>query len=145
MNRKVQFMNNHNALVVNYPNQIGDCGRYELRDQRSYFSKFEDGASFIFELALFHILSDELDVTTFAADCGLIFDQHYHQRFAENSTSLPAYHADQREFNRRIFDIYRFAKSTLGVLGKNHGLSAVKRIATNRSFDSGSFLLKWHH
>ena len=135
-------MDNHNALVVNYPNQIGDCGRYGLRDQRSYFSKFEGGASLIFQLALEHILCEELDITTFAADCSVIFDQHYFQRFEENSTSLFEYHADQREFNRRIFDIYRFAKSSLGVLGKNHGLSAVKRIANNRTFDTGSFLLR---
>lgn len=135
-------MDNHNSLVVNYPNQIGDCGRYELRDQRTYFSKFEGGASKIFEMALEHILCDGYDLMTYIAEANAIFDQHYHQRFAENSTSLQEYHNDQREFNRRIFDIYRFAKSSLGALGKNHGLSTVKRIAFNRTFDSGSFLLK---
>ena len=134
-------MNNHNALVVNYPNQIGDCGRYELRDQRSYFSKFEGGASLIFQLALEHILCDELDITTFAADCGVIFDQHYFQRFEENSTSLPAYHADQREFNRRIFDIYRFAKTALHGLGDNHNLSKVRMLSRNKRFDAASFIL----
>ena len=135
-------MNNHNALIVNYPNQVGDCGRYELHDQRSYFSKFACGASHIFELALEHILSDELDLMTYVADCNVIFDQHYIERFEENSTSLEEYHNDQREFNRRIFDVYRFAKSTLGAIGKDHGLSVVKRIAFNRNFDTGSFLLK---
>lgn len=135
-------MHNHNSLVVNYPNQVGDCGRYELRDQRSYFSKFEGGASYIFELALEHILYDELDLLTYACDCNDIFDQHYNERFAENSTSLSSYHIDRREFNRRIFDMYRFARSTVGALGKDHKLSTVKRISTNNAFDTCSLLLR---
>ena len=134
-------MINHNAIVVNYPNQVGDCGRYELRDQRMYFSKFNDGASKIFELALEHLLCDELDLLTYVSDCSVIFDHHYHERFEENTATFSEYHLDQREFHRRIFDIYRFAKTSVGVLGKDHGLSTVKRIAHNRSFDTGSFLL----
>lgn len=135
-------MINHNAIVVSYPNLVGDCGRYELRDQRLYFSKFNDGASKIFELALEHLLCNELDLLTYVGDCGVIFDHHYHERFEENTTTFDAYHRDQREFNRRIFDIYRFAKTSLGALGKDHRLSEVKRIAVNRTFDTGSFLLK---
>ena len=134
--------NYHDALVVNYPNLIGDCGRYGLRDQRTYFSKYEDGAIKIFELALDHLINDKLDLPMYADRCNEIFEQHYQIRFEENSISLTDYHLDQREFGRRIFDIYRFAKSTISVLGKNHGLSVVKRIATNRTFDSCSFLLK---
>jgi hypothetical protein len=134
--------NHNNAIVVSYPNLIGDCGRYGLRDQRTYFSKYEDGAIKIFELALDHLINDKLDLLMYADCCHEIFEQYYQTRFDENSISLSDYHIDQREFGRRIFDVYRFAKSSLSVLGKDHGLSTVKRLVTNRAFDTGSFLLK---
>lgn len=131
---------NCNAIVVAYPNQIGNYGRYELSDQRLYFSKFYCGASGIFELALHNAISGSL--LEYIESCNDILDQYYEIRFEENTTSIDLYHDDHREFNRRIFDIYRYAKTSLGALGENLGFSMVKRIATNRRFDSGTFLLK---
>lgn len=128
-----------NAIVVNYPNQVGDTGRYALSDQRDYFSKFYCGSSFIFELALSHALDG--DLLSFQTACGEIFDQHYHVRFDENTANLIEYTADRREFYRRTFDLYRYAKTSLNALGKNHGFTTVRRLSTNHRFDTGSFLL----
>lgn len=133
---------NNNAIVVNYPNQVGDYGRYPLRDQREYFSKFEGGASYIFELALRNVV-DGSGVVTFADQCSEVLERYYDFCFAVNAVTMQQYHEDRREFQRRIFDIYRYAKSSLGVLGEDLGFSLVRRIATNRNFDSSSFLLKY--
>lgn len=132
--------NNQFAIVVNYPNQVGDHGRYELRDQREYFNKFDGGADYIFELALQNVIDG--DLLAYTEQCAAIFDRHYQIRFEENTMNFALYQHDRREFNRRIFDIYRYAKSSLGCLGENLGFSMVKRIATNRIFDSTSYLLK---
>lgn len=131
---------NNYAIVVGYPNQIGDCGRYELGDQRMYFSKFDGGASLIFELALCNAVSG--DLIAYTEQCNELLDNYYQSRFEENTVSIEQYQHDRREFNRRIFDIYRYAKSSLSSLGENLGFSTVKRIATNRKFDSSKFLLK---
>lgn len=131
---------NTNALVVRYPNLVGDCGRYELRDQRTYFSKFQGGASYIFELALYNLVCGDLQ--QYELWCNDIFDNYYLVLFEENTTTREAYHDDRREFNRRIFDIYRFAKSSLSSVGQNLGFSSVTKLAFNRTFDTSSFLVK---
>jgi hypothetical protein len=131
---------NNNAVIVSYPNQAGDPGRYDLRDQRAYFSQFEGGASYVFELALENAICG--DLLDFNAACNEYFDNQYTHCFEDNSITLEEYHTVKKEFNRRIFDVYRFAKTSLNRLGENPGFSMVKRISTNRKFDSGSFLLK---
>jgi hypothetical protein len=145
----------NNALVVNYPNQRGDAGRYPLFDQRNYFRKFDGGSNSIFELALQNVVHGDLLAYTeqcseiynsyykaYEAQCGEVFDNHYFPQFQDNTVDMTRYHDDRREFNRRIFDVYRYAKSSLAVLGENTGFSMVRRLSTNPKFDSGSFLLK---
>lgn len=144
-----------NAIVVNYPNQRGDVGRYSLIDQRNYFSKFEGGSYRIFELALFNVVHGDLLAYTeqcdqiydtyykeYVSQCSEIFDNHYFPRFEDNTVSMTLYHDDRREFHRRIFDLYRYAKSSVAVLGDNPGFSHVNRLYINSEFDSGSFILK---
>lgn len=142
----------NNAVVVSYPNQAGDPGRYDLRDQRSYFEQFDGGASRVFQLALentihgdlleFHETCNEYFDSQFSTVCNETFDNQYGLCLEDNSLTLAQYHIAKKEFNRRIFDVYRFAKTSLARLGENPGFSTVRRIATNRTFDSGSFLLK---
>lgn len=134
------MMQNNNAIVVSYPNQIGDCGRYELRDQRTYFSKFEGGSSYFFELALNTVLTH--DLPQYCEWCNEAFDVHYVQQFEENTTNLEVYNDDRRNFNRRCFDLYRFAKSSLSSIDPELGFSSITRIATNHKFDSSSFLVR---
>lgn len=145
----------NNAIVVNYPNQRGDVGRYPLVDQRDYFRKFDCGSNAIFELALHNVVNGDLLAYTeqcteiydahyraYEAQCSEIFDNHYFPQFQDNTVVMESYHDDRREFNRRIFDVYRYAKTSLAVLGENTGFSMVRRLSTNPKFDSGSFLLK---
>jgi hypothetical protein len=145
----------NNAIVVNYPNQRGDAGRYPLFDQRDYFKKFEGGSNHIFELALNNVVGGDLLAYTdscneiydsyyraYEVQCSEVFDNHYFPQFQDNTVNLKHYHDDRREFNRRIFDVYRYAKTSLAVLGENTGFSMVRRLSTNPQFDSGSFLLK---
>jgi hypothetical protein len=129
-----------NAIVVNYPNPIGDAGRYSLRDQRDFFSRFDGGASAVFGVALENVLDG--DMLHFFEQIDNVFESYYQMRLDENTATMEMYQADKREFYRRTFDVYRFAKTSLKRLGENAGLSEVKRIAANCKFDSGSFLLK---
>lgn len=133
-------MINNNALVVGYPNQIGDSGRYTLADQRTYFSKFQCGSNHIFELALQHVVCG--DLLDFNDQCDMIFDSHYQLLIEENTTDLKKYQNDRREFFRRTFDIYRYAKTSLQYLGEELGFTKVKRLTYNSQFDSGTFLLR---
>lgn len=143
------------SIVVNYPNTVGISGRYTLRDQRTYFSKFEGGASYVFELALRNVVDGDLlnytdqcgslfekKYINYSDKCNEIFDTLYQVLFEENTTVLDEYHTERREFSRRIFDIYRFAKTGLGVLGDDLPFSSVKKLTYDKQFDSGSFLLK---
>lgn len=130
----------HNAIVVNYPNQVGDAGRYTLRDQRDFFSRFEGGARTLFGIALQNVLGG--DLLHFQEQVGEVFESYYQSRLDENTATMSMYQQDQREFYRRTFDIYRFAKTSLTCLGENPGFCQVKQLASNQRFDSGSFLLK---
>lgn len=143
-----------NTIVVNYPNQRGDVGRYSLTDQRNYFSKFEGGSYRIFELALFNVVHGDLAsyaeqceeiydaYQDYKNQCSEIFDNHYDLRLQDNTFDMAAYHDDRREFQRRIVDIYRYAKTSLAVLGNNPGFTHVNRLSLNQRFDSGSFILR---
>lgn len=149
------MMNTSKSIVVNYPNTRGDSGRYALFDQRDYFRKFEGGSSSIFEIALNNVVSGDLLAYTeqcgeiydsyyrvYETQCSEVFDNYYLPLFQNNAMDMQRYHDDRREFNRRIFDVYRYAKTSLAVLGENTGFSMVRRLSTNPQFDSGSFLLK---
>jgi hypothetical protein len=144
-----------NTIVVNYPNQRGDVGRYSLIDQRNYFSKFEGGSYRIFELALFNVVHGDLLAYTeqceeiydtyykaYELQCSEIFDNLYLPSFEDNSIIMASYHNDRREFHRRIFDVYRYAKSSLAVLGPDPGFSHVTRLTLDHNLDSGSFILR---
>jgi hypothetical protein len=131
---------NNNAVIVSYPNQAGDPGRYDLRDQRAYFTQFDGGSSYVFELALENALSG--DLLDFNEACNTYFDNQCILLFADNSITLDDYHKLRKEFNRRIFDIYRYAKTSLARLGDEPGFSKVVKLSANPKFDSGSFLLK---
>ncbi|BAW18984.1 hypothetical protein [Ralstonia phage RP12] len=144
-------MTANNAIVVGYPNQIGSSGRYELPDQRTYFSKFNElsgGSSQIFELALQHVLDH--DLVDYFDQCVEIFDSYYQILFDENTIDLEKYQIDRREFFRRTFDIYRYAKTSLIHLVPkkdnqdfvDYPFSHVKRLSSNCQFDSGTFLLR---
>ena len=128
------------AIVVSYPNQIGDVGRYDLRDQRTYFSQFDGGAQYIFQLALENIIDG--DLLAFHQQCLEYRDNHYHEDLQYNMVDLAEYHRNKREFQRRIFDIYRFAKTSLKSLGDETDFSRVSRLSTNHVFDTGSFIIK---
>lgn len=148
------IVSNDTAIVVNYPNTRGDHGRYTLSDQRDYFSKFEGGSNRIFELALHNVVYGDLLAYTEQCDqifdtykvyqnqCSEIFDNHYLPQFEDNTVMMDRYHDDRREFHRRIFDVYRYAKTSLAVLGENTVFHSVKRIQTNPQLDTGSFLLQ---
>lgn len=129
----------NNAIVVNFPNYIGDEGRYDLRDQRAYFSQFDGGVSYVFQLALEHVIDG--DLLSFHKQCEEYRDNHYHELFQYGQVNLAHYYRDRKEFQRRIFDIYRYAKTSLAALG-NVNLLDVKRLSTNRNFDTASFLVK---
>ncbi len=135
-----------NAIVVGYPNTRGDVGRYSLADQRDYFGRFYCGSSHIFELALNHALGG--DLLSFQDQCSSIFENHFQVlldentiALEENSLGLPSYQSERREFYRRTFDLYRYAKTSLAVLGKELPFTHVKRLSSNHRFDSGTFLL----
>lgn len=130
---------NSNALVVCYPNQIGECGRYTLRDQRSYFKKFDICSSSFFEMAIAEVIDG--DLLSYFGKCDAVFEQHYQRLFDENTTSITAYHVDKREFNRRVFDIYRYARSSLRCLGSATVFTKVAALKRNSLFDSASFVL----
>lgn len=143
------------SMVIGYPNQVGDIGRYELRDQRSYFSKFEGGACYMFELALNNIVDGDLlnyadqcsglftkHYNYYSDQCYELFDSHCQVLFDENTLSAATFHADRREFNRRIFDIYRYAKSSVAATVPDKPFISVKKISTNHKYDSGLFLIK---
>jgi hypothetical protein len=134
------MIQNNNAVIVSYPNQVGDPGRYELRDQRKYFSQFDGGASLVFQLALENAVDG--DLLAFNELCNEYFDNQYSNYLDDNSMTLDVYHIEKKEFNRRIFDIYRYAKTSLATLGDDPGFSTVKRVVINHKFDTGSFLLK---
>lgn len=145
---------NNNAIVVNYPNSRGDFGRYDLCDQREYFTKFEGGVTRIFELALQNTVDG--DLLEFSSECNKIFDakqnyenqcfevfdNYYLQQPFDGGVSAQLYSDDRREFQRRIFDIYRYAKTSLACLGDNCGFSMVQRLKANPKFETCSFLLK---
>lgn len=128
------------SIVVGYPNQVGDAGRYTLRDQRDYFSKFDGGASRTFGMALSNVVAG--DLLNYTEHCNEVFDNHYQVFFDENTARMDDYNAERREFNRRIFDIYRFAKTSVGVLGTDLPFTKVKQLTHNQSFDTGMFLLR---
>lgn len=132
-------MSTETAVVVSYPNHAGDSGRYELADQRSYFSRFTIGSNFMFELALKHVISG--DLLSFHEECEEIFESSFQVMLSENTMRMDNYHDVRREFQRRTFDLYRYAKSSLHKLGENPGFTSVKRLSTNHRFDSGKFLL----
>jgi hypothetical protein len=127
-------------LLVRYPNQIGNCGRYTLNDQREYFSRFEGGAIRFFGVALQHALTG--DLLSFQEECAEIFETYYQPQFADNTASIAMYHDEQREFFRRTFDLYRYAKTSIGHLGDELPFIHVRPLDFNHRFDTGAFLLR---
>ncbi len=143
------------SMVIGFPNQVGDIGRYELRDQRSYFSKFDGGSCHVFELALNNIVDGDLlnyadqcsdlfikHYRYYSDQCTELFDNCYQVMFDENTVDQKTFQLDKREFNRRIFDIYRFAKSSVAATIPVKPFTSVKKISTNPKYDSGRFLIK---
>lgn len=142
-------------MIVSYPNTLGQSVRYSLQNHREYFRKFSGGSMGIFQLALENVLDG--DLVSFAEQCNLkristygeykdkcepIFDNCYGSQLDENTISVDQYVTEYREFNRRIFDIYRYAKTSVSHLGiPKTGLS-VKKIHESPKFDSGAFLIK---
>lgn len=143
------------AMIVNYPNTRGESGRYPLADQRNYFSKFEGGSCRIFQLALANALSGNL--LKYSAECTIIFDCYYNQyttacleifdnhydvRWNENTVTPLMYSEDIKEFNRRILELYRYAKSSVSAIVPDKDVFDVTKISGNPQFDSGVFLIK---
>ena len=142
-------------MIVSYPNTIGQSVRYSLIEHRDYFRKFSGGSLGIFQLALENVLDG--DLVSFAEQCDLkrtgtysaykdkcepIFDNCFGDRLDDNTISINQYVIESREFSRRIFDIYRYAKTSVAHLGiPKTGLS-VKKIQESPKFDSGAFLIK---
>lgn len=143
------------AMIVNYPNTRGEPGRYSLDDQRDYFNKFEGGSCHIFQLALANALSG--DLLKYSSECTVlfdcyyqnyttacleIFDNHYDLAWNENTVTPQLYSEDQKEFNRRIFDLYRYAKTSVAAIVPDKDCFTVSKIAGNPQFDSGVFLIR---
>lgn len=142
-------------MIVSYPNTLGQSVRYSLQDHREYFRKFSGGSMSIFQLALENVLDG--DLLSFAEQCDLkrtstygvykekcepIFDNCYGGQLDENTISINQYVTESREFGRRIFDLYRYAKTSVAHLGiPKTGLS-VKKIHELPEFDSGAFVIK---
>lgn len=127
------------GIVIGFPNTVGDPGRYDLRDQRTYFHQFDGGASYVFQLALENVLGG--DLLAYNEQCNEYMDGHYHELFFDNSMTLVNYHKNKKEFNRRILDIYRYAKTSMSVLGK-HDFTEVRRFYTDKILDSSLFIIK---
>lgn len=130
---------NNQAVVISYPNQVGDAGRYTLIDQRNYFSRFNGGARHFFCMALEAIIHGSL--AEYEKDCQLLFDAYYDALINENTASVKSYPDDRTEFARRIFDIYRYAKTSIDALGPATSFDKVRQLSLNRRFDTGSFIL----
>lgn len=128
------------SIVVNYPNSFGDTGRYELKDQRAYFKQFDYGVSHLFYIALRNTLSG--DLLSYSDECNEYFDIHYDALFSNNAISLEQYQENRKEFNRRIFDIYRYARTSLKTLGEDLPYSHVDMLSYDDTYHTASFILK---
>lgn len=142
-------------MIVSYPNNLGQSGRYSLIDHRDYFRKFSGGSLGIFHLALTNVLDGDLinyveqcdikrslSYMTFTDNCDPIFDNTFGNSVEDNTMSINQFANEAREFNRRIFDIYRYAKTSVAHLGIPKSGLSVKKIHESPKFDSGAFLIK---
>ena len=71
-----------------------------------------------------------------------VFEHHYAPQFEDNTVKIGTYLADAREYQRRVFDIYRYAKTSLQPLGEDLPFKTVRKFSTNKEFDTGTFLLR---
>lgn len=127
------------TIVINYPNTVGVMRRYDLKDQRAYFTQFDIGVYDVFRLSLENIIAG--DLLNYSKTCNAIFDNHCKLMFRDNTIKLNDYNTNKKEFNRRIFDVYRYAYSSLETLGKTP-FTQVVPLSQNTQLDIGSFVLR---
>lgn len=147
----VNSLSTASSMLIRYPNNIGDSGRYTLTDQREYFSKFPGGSCRFFQLALENVLCGDLleyvnQCTNlydlYKEQCDGIFDTVYAPLVADNTFNEQDYLDESREYSRRIFDIYRYAKSSVAPVGIDRDINTVQLVLSNPRFDTGAFLIR---
>lgn len=103
-------------LLLTYPSSNGDCGRYTNEDQRNYFKKFPGGVTDVVRAALKHKL--EGDILSYHDETMLIFNGAIAP--IGGMITQEHYAAEQREFFRRCFDIWRFITTVVVNVETDH-------------------------